>query len=48
MSEGGRVSKWAWRWQAIDYGWLLPLMARLPYGLAYKLAQLRGTLHAQP
>lgn len=47
MSEGGRVSKWAWRWQAIDYGWLLPLMARLPYGLAHKLAQLRGTLHAR-
>lgn len=47
MSEGGRVSKWAWRWQAIDYGWLLPLMARLPYGLAHKLAKLRGTLHAK-
>ena len=46
MSQGKTVSKWAWRWQAIDYGWLLPLLARLPYALAHKLAKWRGTVHA--
>ena len=38
MSEDNRVSKLAWRWQAIDYGFLLPLLAKLPYALAHKLA----------
>jgi hypothetical protein len=47
MSEGPRVSKLAWRWQAIDYGYLLPFMAKLPYALAHKLAMLRGSLHAR-
>ena len=46
MSEGPRVSKLAWRWQAIDYGFLMPLLAKLPYALAHKLAMLRGALHA--
>ena len=46
MSQGRTVSKWAWRWQAIDYGWLLPLLASLPYALAHKLAKWRGTVHA--
>jgi lauroyl/myristoyl acyltransferase len=47
MSEDNRVSKLAWRWQAIDYGFLMPLLAKLPYALAHKLAMLRGALHAR-
>jgi len=46
-SQAVRVSKWAWRWQAIDYGWLLPLMAKLPYTLAHTLAMWRGAVHAK-
>jgi hypothetical protein len=42
-----KVSKWAWRWQAVDYGLILPLMARLPYRLAQCMSNLRGSLHAQ-
>ena len=38
MSEGRRVPKLAWRWQAIDYGHLLPLMAKLPYALGILIA----------
>ena len=46
-SQAVRVSKWAWRWQAVDYGWLLPLMAKLPYTLAHTLAMWRGAVHAK-
>ena len=46
-TKASQVSRWAWRWQAIDYGFLLPLMSRLPYGLAHALSQWRGALNAK-
>jgi lauroyl/myristoyl acyltransferase len=42
-----KVSKWAWRWQAVDYALILPLLALLPYALAQRLAKLRGAWHAR-
>lgn len=42
-----KVSNWAWRWQAVDYALILPLLALLPYALAQRLAKLRGAWHAR-
>ena len=42
-----KVSKWAWRWQAVDYGLVLPLLALLPDALAQRLAKLRGAWHSR-
>ncbi len=47
-----RVKRWRhalnWRYaaQGFDYGFVLPLIARLPLRLAYPLAHWRGTLNA--
>ncbi len=38
--------KWLYASQAIDHGWLLPWIARLPLRWAYVLARLRGRLNA--
>lgn len=38
---------WAQRWTAFDYGYLLPLMARLPVPLGRVLARLRGLCYAR-
>lgn len=35
------------RWTAIDYAWLLPLLARLPNQIANKVAACRGWFYAQ-
>jgi hypothetical protein len=47
VKRNTKVSRLAWRWQAIDHGFLLPLMAKLPYGLAFVLSQWRGALNAK-
>lgn len=31
----------------VDYAWLLPLLARLPLGIGYQLARLRGEINAR-
>lgn len=43
----GIGSVWRWHLQALDYGLLLPLMSRLPTGIAYRLADWRGEWNAQ-
>lgn len=40
-------SRWRSVSQALDHGWLMPLMARLPLRWAYVLARWRGSLNAR-
>lgn len=47
MSHHRTISRFQ-RWlQGVDYGLLLPLMARLPLSWAYALSELRGYWHAR-
>lgn len=39
--------KWGYAAQGLDYGFVLPLIARLPLPLAYRLAQWRGVFNAR-
>ena len=38
---------WRYGWQALDYGVILPLMARLPLTWAYRVADWRGAFNAR-
>lgn len=42
-----RYEIWRYAAQGPDYAWLLPLLARLPLALAYRLSDLRGAFHAR-
>jgi lauroyl/myristoyl acyltransferase len=41
------IPRWSLQAQALEYGWLVPAMARLPDALAYPLARWRGALNAR-
>lgn len=55
MTFGTRVARWrrqllwwaARRAHHFDFAWVLPAFARLPLGLAYRCAQLRGLFNAR-
>jgi lauroyl/myristoyl acyltransferase len=47
LSELQTTRPLAWRWQAVDYGWVLPLMARLPVAMGRWLSACRGRLNAR-
>lgn len=47
MKEWWRPANWRYASQAVDHGWLLPAMARLPLRWAYALARWRGALNAR-
>lgn len=47
MRQWWPFGNWRFASQALDHGWLLPTMARLPFRLAYLLARWRGTLNAR-